>query len=63
MHASHPVGTLMYQSARTNTPLAGPGKPGSGASPIGTDPPTPEGGPVDAEFKVVDKEPGEAKGG
>ena len=58
--ALHKVATHMYQSASKES---GAPPPSEGAPP--SEPSSPrggEGGPVDADFKVVDKEPGEEKG-
>jgi len=61
--ALHELATRMYQSAQSEAPPPGAADPGAAPSASESDRPASEGGPVDAEFKVVDKEPGEAKGG
>ena len=58
--ALHKVATRMYESA-SKTDGAPPSSEGSPSQEPGT-PRGGESGPVDADFKVVDKEPGEEKG-
>jgi molecular chaperone DnaK len=60
--ALHQLATRMYEAAKSESPPTGAESPGADPTSSSTDRPPSEGGPVDAEFKVVDKEPGDAKG-
>ena len=58
--ALHAISQRLYQGARSDSGGSSPSpEPPSGSS---DNPPPPEKGPMDADFKVVDKEPGEGKG-
>ncbi|HZY70715.1 MAG TPA: molecular chaperone DnaK [Thermoplasmata archaeon] len=59
----HKVATKMYEAARSSQGGGEPPSAGEASTPTGPGPSSTSGGPVDADFKVVDKEPGEEKGG
>jgi molecular chaperone DnaK len=59
----HAIATRLYQSGGSAPGASeGPSSPPPEESPTGADAPPREGGPVDADFKVVDKDSGEEKG-